>query len=227
MLVSWVWQLCCIETLHLLGYLMTAAMLKDTAKGMLYNATLFLSYLLLSSLLLFVLESSDWRFRVHLYIFLFSVFYIRILLTECIVVTGSLSVFLIMKLSSTWFKLAVCYIVSSDTMIFPSFLQGQLILHGTWNKYPANVLMANRMKLHYILFQEDCLCSNSRGTHECCVVWGQNYYECFLASTCPWSCPVWLSYMGNCKPNNSKSEWNNCRIEGKPSLFTKNLNTRM
>jgi len=26
--------------------------------------------------------------------------------------------------------------------------------------------MANRWKLHYILFQEDCLCPNSRGTHE-------------------------------------------------------------
>jgi len=26
--------------------------------------------------------------------------------------------------------------------------------------------MANRWKLHYILFQEDCFCSNSRGTHE-------------------------------------------------------------
>jgi len=41
MLVPWVWLLFCIETLHLLGYLMTAALLKDTAKGMLYNATVF------------------------------------------------------------------------------------------------------------------------------------------------------------------------------------------
>jgi len=43
-----------------------------------------------------------------------------------------------------------------------------------------------------------------------CEVWGQNY-ECFVANPLPWCCRVWVSYMGNCKPNS--------RIEGKPSLF--------
>lgn len=119
-----------------------------------------------------MLELSDWGYRIHLSIFLFSVFYIRILLTEWIIITGSLSVFLIVKFSSIWFKLAVCYIVSSDTVIFPNFLQGQLILQGTWNKYCANVLMANKWKLRIIYSSRKTACGQTAGSPRNVVKFG-------------------------------------------------------